>query len=102
MDQVWNRRVGNCCIRQGYIVEIDEIPNMGDAVVADGGPEGSFTVPDGAYLVLGDDRARSSDSRSWQKPFVAHAAIEGRWITTLWPRPSAAACRPASAGHRRP
>ena len=93
---------GETVVVDGRGVTVDGVRLAEPYVVADGGPEGSFTVPDGAYLVLGDDRARSSDSRSWQKPFVAHAAIEGRWITTLWPRPSAAACRPASAGHRRP
>lgn len=49
-------------------------------VLVHGGAVGSFSVPDAAYLVLGDNRARSSDSRSWRQPFVARSAIEGRWI----------------------
>ena len=49
-------------------------------VLVNSGAGGSFSVPDGAYLVLGDNRGRSSDSRSWRQPFVARSAIEGRWI----------------------
>jgi signal peptidase I len=45
-----------------------------------GGAGGSFPVPDGAFLVLGDNRARSSDSRSWRQPFVARSTIEGRLV----------------------
>jgi signal peptidase I len=49
-------------------------------VLAHGGAGGSFSVPDDAYLVLGDNRARSSDSRSWRQPFVTRSAIEGRQV----------------------
>ncbi len=43
-----------------------------------GGPSGHFRVPPNAYLVLGDNRTRSSDSRSWASPYVPAAAIRGR------------------------
>ncbi len=61
-------------------VSVDRVPLDEPYVLENGGPEGSFSVPDGAYLVYGDNRARSSDSRSWRQPFVARSAIEGRWI----------------------
>lgn len=61
-------------------VSVDGIRLAEQYVLANGGAEGSFLVPDGAYLVLGDNRARSSDSRSWRQPFVARSAIEGRLI----------------------
>jgi len=43
-----------------------------------GGPTGTFRVPSGAFLVLGDNRARSSDSRAWRQPYLPAAAIRGR------------------------
>jgi len=59
---------------------VDGVPLGEPYVLVNGGAGGSFAVPDGAYLVLGDNRARSSDSRSWRQPFVARSTIEGRWI----------------------
>lgn len=61
-------------------VSVDGIPLVEPYVLVNGGAGGSFEVPDGAYLLLGDNRAGSSDSRSWRQPFVARSAIEGRWI----------------------
>lgn len=61
-------------------VSVDGVRLAEPYVLEHGGPGGSFSVPDGAYLVLGDNRARSNDSRSWRQPFVARAAIEGRGI----------------------
>lgn len=42
-----------------------------------GGPSGSFIVPDGHVLLLGDNRARSSDSRSWRQPYLPIATLLG-------------------------
>jgi signal peptidase I len=61
-------------------VSVDGVRLAEAYVLGHGGAGGSFPVPDGAYLVLGDNRARSSDSRFWHQPFVARAAIEGRLI----------------------
>lgn len=43
-----------------------------------GGLERSFDVPDDSLLVLGDNRPASSDSRSWQDPYVPLGRVMGR------------------------
>lgn len=39
---------------------------------------GTFTIPDGHYLLLGDNRDSSHDSRCWQQPYISHDQITGR------------------------
>jgi signal peptidase I len=70
-------------------VSVDGVRLAEPYVLVHGGARGSFLVPDDAYLVLGDHRARSSDSRSWRQPFAARAAIEGRGIRQHCPRQGA-------------
>jgi signal peptidase I len=41
---------------------------------------GSFDVPPGHYLLLGDHRDASDDGRSWAQPFVARDRIVGRLL----------------------
>ena len=38
---------------------------------------GTFDVPEGRYLLLGDNRDASSDSRSWRNPCVQRDEIAG-------------------------
>jgi signal peptidase I len=39
---------------------------------------GQFRVPDGAYLLLGDNRDASHDSRIWADPYVPRRHLKGR------------------------
>lgn len=41
---------------------------------------GTFHVPDDHYLLLGDNRDDSSDSRCWRHPYVARTEIVGRLL----------------------
>ena len=50
-----------------------------------GGKSGSFMVPEGEYLVLGDNRSRSNDSRHWVKATIAAKDIQGKIILSLYP-----------------
>lgn len=44
----------------------------------------TFHVPAGHYLLLGDHRDASSDSRSWRQPYIARDAIVGRIVGRGW------------------
>ena len=44
----------------------------------------TFHVPAGHYLLLGDHRAASSDSRSWRLPYIARQDIVGRLVGRGW------------------
>lgn len=39
--------------------------------------QGTFDVPEGHYLLLGDNRDASSDSRTWRNPYVGRGEIAG-------------------------
>ena len=53
-------------------------------VVHRGGPSGTFQVPAGHLLLLGDNRARSSDARTWREPYVPLGAVLGRVSGVGW------------------
>lgn len=41
---------------------------------------GTFRVPPGHYLLLGDDRDASDDARSWRQPYLPREALVGRLV----------------------
>jgi len=44
------------------------------------GPAAGFVVPQGAVLLLCDNRCTSSDSRSWALPYMPFDSIRGRLV----------------------
>lgn len=42
-----------------------------------------FTVPEGAYFVMGDNRLYSKDSRSWENPYIEKNKIIGKLLIHL-------------------
>lgn len=44
------------------------------------GPAGTYAVPASSLFLLGDNRTRSSDSRTWQQPYVPVSAVLGKVI----------------------
>lgn len=44
------------------------------------GLAGTYAVPPSSLFLLGDNRPRSSDSRSWRQPYVPISAVLGRVI----------------------
>ena len=49
------------------------------------GDFGPFTVPEGCYFMLGDNRNNSHDSRYWENPYVEKDEILGKAVLRYWP-----------------
>lgn len=47
--------------------------------------EASFQVPEGKYVMLGDNRAKSNDARYWNNPYVDGSNIEGKARIRVYP-----------------
>ena len=52
--------------------------------VVDNGPY-TFEVPEGCYLVLGDNRNNSKDARYWDNTYVEEEQILGKAVFRYWP-----------------
>ncbi|MCR5527160.1 MAG: signal peptidase I [Lachnospiraceae bacterium] len=49
------------------------------------GSFGPYTVPEGHYFMLGDNRNNSADSRYWNNTYVAKDKIIGKAVFKYWP-----------------
>lgn len=47
--------------------------------------EVDYTVPDGCYFLLGDNRNNSEDARFWPNPFIEKKEIEAKAYLIYWP-----------------
>lgn len=51
-----------------------------------------FQIPEGCYLMLGDNRNNSEDARYWQMygydPYIKREAIQAKALFTYWPVPN--------------
>ncbi len=45
----------------------------------------SWTVPEGCYFMMGDNRNNSADSRYWENPYVAKEKILAKAGLRFWP-----------------
>jgi signal peptidase I len=55
-------------------------------IMNNGGKTGKYTVPEGQYFFLGDNRSNSKDSRYWeQSSFIEAKEIKGKGRYTLFP-----------------
>jgi signal peptidase I len=68
-----------------YRVIVDDEPADGDITAVFGNIQFPFTVPDGVYFVLGDNRNASKDSRYHEVGCVPRADIIGKAVFRFWP-----------------
>jgi signal peptidase I len=62
----------------GHRLAVNGTAAHGPYTTSPGGPAADFVVPQGAVLLLGDNRSASSDSRSWAQPYLPFDSISGR------------------------
>lgn len=62
---------------------LDE-PYLSEPMVTD---DRTFHVPEGSYLMLGDNRNYSLDARSWSDPYVPEKAIAAKVMFRYFPWP---------------
>jgi signal peptidase I len=72
---------GNGKPKDGHIVDFPHTADEGPQKDDDSFPK--FTVPEDEYFVLGDNRANSSDSRSFKG--IAREEIIGKAFVLIWP-----------------
>jgi len=56
-----------------------------DYVHSSNSPSEAFNVPKHQFILLGDNRKHSSDSRFWEQPFIADKDILGKAVFIIYP-----------------
>jgi signal peptidase I len=76
-------------IRDGKVYVDDSEEPLDDSFIKEEmlGSWGPYTVPEGCYFMLGDNRNNSKDSRYWNKTFVEKDKILGKAIFRYFPSP---------------
>lgn len=68
----------------GGRVRVDGRDLVEPYLVHEGGLAGVFQVPADHLLLLGDNRAASSDARIWAQPYLPVSAVLGRVVRSGW------------------
>lgn len=71
--------------RDGYVCingEVQYEPYINPSVETNS-PK-TFSVPDGSYFMLGDNREDSLDSRFWDNPYISRDKIIGKYFYTMF------------------
>lgn len=68
--------------RDGYVVLNGQIADESDYIAEDieTNSDKIFTVPEGCYFMLGDNRENSYDSRFWENPYIPKDKIIGKYM----------------------
>lgn len=72
-------------IKDGGKVFINDKEYIENYVKNPSDKEGTFTVPAGKYLMLGDNRAKSNDARYWNNPYIDGSNIQGKTRIRVYP-----------------
>lgn len=74
-------------IRDGKVYIDGSEPPLDDSFTPETpvGNYGPYTVPEGCYFMLGDNRNYSKDSRFWQNPYVEKEKILGKAVMKYFP-----------------
>lgn len=71
-------------IVDGVVIVNGEVLNE-DYVKNNDNYTGSFSVPEGKYFFLGDNRTISFDSRKWENPYIEGKYIQGKAQIKVYP-----------------